>query len=102
MKNNDFILKKDLTILLERLKEISSYNIQRYFSNFSVHCSIFIDQEDRIIYYWMLEMDTHKIARTLKISNSTVYSHKRHIIEKIGVSNKIELIFIYNIFKYFC
>ncbi|MBD1227760.1 LuxR C-terminal-related transcriptional regulator [Xenorhabdus griffiniae] len=103
LTNKDFILKKkDLTILLKRLKEMASYDIQCYFSNFSAPGSIFSHQENRIIYYWMLEMDTHKIAKTLKISNSTVYSHKRHIIEKIGVSNKIELFFIYNIFKYFC
>ncbi|CDG18085.1 LuxR C-terminal-related transcriptional regulator [Xenorhabdus doucetiae] len=103
LTNKDFILtKKDMTILLERLKEMASYDIQHYFSNFSTHSSIFSYQEDRIIYYWMLEMDTHKIAKILKISNSTVYSHKRHIIEKMGVSNKIELLFIYNIFKYFC
>ncbi|WP_338885203.1 LuxR C-terminal-related transcriptional regulator [Xenorhabdus sp. TH1] len=103
LTHKDFILpKKELTILLERLKEIASFDIQRYFSNFSVYSSIFSHQENRIIYYWMLEMDTHKIAKILKISNSTVYSHKRHIIEKIGVSNKIELLFIYNIFKYFC
>ncbi|BET96611.1 LuxR C-terminal-related transcriptional regulator [Xenorhabdus taiwanensis] len=103
LTNKDFILqKKDITILLERLNEMASYDIQCYFSNFNAHSSIFSHQEDRIIYYWMSEMDTHKIAKTLKISNSTVYSHKRHIIEKIWVSNKIELFFIYNIFKYFC
>ncbi|WP_244590620.1 LuxR C-terminal-related transcriptional regulator [Xenorhabdus mauleonii] len=50
----------------------------------------------------MLEIENHKIAKILKISNSTVYSHKRHIIEKMNLSNKIELVFIYNIFKYVC
>ncbi|OTA17346.1 LuxR family transcriptional regulator [Xenorhabdus vietnamensis] len=103
LTNKDFILSKEyLTILLERLKEMASHDIQRYFSNFSVYSSIFSHQENRIIYYWMLEMDTYKISKELKISKSTVYSHKRHIIEKTGVSNKIELLFIYNVFKYFC
>lgn len=34
------------------------------------------------------------------ISNSTVYSQKRHIAAKVFVKNRIELFFIYNIFKY--
>ncbi|MEI9600439.1 hypothetical protein V5030_14655 [Moellerella wisconsensis] len=34
------------------------------------------------------------------MSNSTVYSHKRHITAKVFVKNRIELFFIYNIFKY--
>ncbi|PHM48356.1 response regulator transcription factor [Xenorhabdus miraniensis] len=103
LTNNDFILsKKNLMMLLNRLKEMTSFDIQRYFSNFNIHSSIFSHQENRVIYYWMLEINTHKIAQILKVSNSTVYSHKRHIIEKTGVSNKIELLFIYNIFKYFC
>ncbi|MEQ1977071.1 hypothetical protein [Xenorhabdus sp. SGI240] len=52
LKNKDFILyKKDVTILLEHLKEMALYNIQCYFSNFSTHSSIFSHQEDRIIYY---------------------------------------------------
>ncbi|OTA21141.1 LuxR family transcriptional regulator [Xenorhabdus beddingii] len=103
LTNNDFFLsKKNLMALLDRLKEMALFDIQHYFSHFNAHNSIFSHQENRVIYYWMLETSTHKIAKILKISNSTVYSHKRHIIEKIGVSNKIELLFIYNIFKYFC
>ncbi|PHM40280.1 LuxR family transcriptional regulator [Xenorhabdus mauleonii] len=72
------------------------------FSNFNEYSSIFSPQESKVIYYWMLEIENHKIAKILKISNSTVYSHKRHIIEKMNLSNKIELVFIYNIFKYVC
>ncbi|PHM29382.1 LuxR C-terminal-related transcriptional regulator [Xenorhabdus budapestensis] len=103
LTNKDFILpKRNLSLLLARLKELASHDIQRYFANFNIKSSIFSQQENRIIYYWMLEIDTYKIARILNISSSTVYSHKRHIIEKIGVTNKIELLFVYNIFKYLC
>ncbi|MDE9480309.1 LuxR C-terminal-related transcriptional regulator [Xenorhabdus bovienii] len=103
LTNKDFILpKKNLSTLLIRIKEMTAHDIQRYFANFNTQSSIFSLQENRIIHYWMQETDTHKIAKMLKISNSTVYSHKRHIIEKIGISNKIELLFIYNIFKYIC
>ncbi|MBD2816614.1 helix-turn-helix transcriptional regulator [Xenorhabdus sp. Flor] len=103
LNNKDFILpKRNLCLLLARLKELASHDIQRYFASFNIESSIFSQQENRIIYYWMLEIDTYKIAKILNISSSTVYSHKRHIIEKIGVTNKIELLFVYNIFKYIC
>ncbi|EPJ3766694.1 LuxR C-terminal-related transcriptional regulator, partial [Providencia stuartii] len=42
----------------------------------------------------------HIISKKLGISNSTVYSQKRHIVTKVYVKNRIELFFIYNIFKY--
>ncbi|MFS1563847.1 MAG: LuxR C-terminal-related transcriptional regulator [Candidatus Arsenophonus phytopathogenicus] len=48
----------------------------------------------------MNAVPNHVIARKIGISNSTVYSHKRHITEKIFVNNRIELFFVYNIFKY--
>ncbi|PHM37515.1 response regulator transcription factor [Xenorhabdus innexi] len=103
LTNKYFIFpKRNLGLLLQRLKEIASYDIQRYFSHFNAESSIFSPQENRIIYYWMQEIGTYKIAKRLKISCSTVYSHKRHIIEKLKVTNKIELLFIYNIFKYLC
>ncbi|PHM60526.1 putative regulatory protein [Xenorhabdus stockiae] len=103
LTNNDFILpKRNLSLLLQRLKEIASYDIQHYFSHFNTKSSIFSPQENRILYYWMLEIGTYKIAKILKISGSTVYSHKRHIIEKLGVVNQMELLFTYNIFKYLC
>ncbi|MDX7991387.1 response regulator transcription factor [Xenorhabdus littoralis] len=103
LTNKDFIFpKKELTTLLNHLRKIASHDIQRYLSHFNTYGSIFSYQESRVLYYWMLESETYNIAKTLKISVSTVYSHKRHIIKKIGVSNKIELVFIYNIFKYVC
>ncbi|MDX7986011.1 helix-turn-helix transcriptional regulator [Xenorhabdus sp. 12] len=103
LTNKDFILSKQyLTTLLGRLKKMASYDIQHYFSNFNEYSSILSPQESKVIYYWMLEIENHKIAKILKISNSTVYSHKRNIIEKMNISNKIELVFIYNIFKYVC
>ncbi|MEQ2027836.1 LuxR C-terminal-related transcriptional regulator [Xenorhabdus szentirmaii] len=103
LTNKDFILsKKSLPTLIDHLKKIASPVDQHYFSHFNTHSSIFSYQENRILYYWMLETNTHKTAQILNISNSTVYSHKRHIIEKMGVSNQIELVFIYNIFKYVC
>lgn len=62
--------------------------------------SLFSPQEHKVMCYWMMEMPNYRIARKLNISDSTVYSHKRHITEKIKVRNRLELCFIYNVFKY--
>ncbi|MDR5611393.1 MAG: LuxR C-terminal-related transcriptional regulator, partial [Arsenophonus sp.] len=98
--NQCFIMsKKILNHVLERLIETNSIlkNIT-YLSN--DNASIFSYQEQKIIKNWMNAVPNHVIARKLGISNSTVYSHKRHITEKIFVNNRIELFFVYNIFKY--
>ncbi|HGJ5857521.1 LuxR C-terminal-related transcriptional regulator [Arsenophonus nasoniae] len=100
LKNQCFIMsKKILNYVLERLIETNSIlkNIT-YLSN--DNASIFSYQEQKIIKNWMNAVPNHVIARKLGISNSTVYSHKRHITEKIFVNNRIELFFVYNIFKY--
>ncbi|MGL5953624.1 MULTISPECIES: LuxR C-terminal-related transcriptional regulator [Providencia] len=62
--------------------------------------SIFTIKEQNIINNWMNETPNHIISRKLGISNSTVYSQKRHITSKVFVKNRIELFFIYNVFKY--
>ncbi|CNA98828.1 helix-turn-helix transcriptional regulator [Yersinia ruckeri] len=62
--------------------------------------SLFSPQEHKVMCYWMTEMPNYRIAKKLNISDSTVYSHKRHITEKIKVRNRLELCFIYNVFKY--
>ena len=69
-------------------------------SHHSCHSSLFSPQEHKVMCYWMTEMPNYRIARKLNISDSTVYSHKRHITEKIKVRNRLELCFIYNVFKY--
>ncbi|AJJ11125.1 bacterial regulatory s, luxR family protein [Yersinia rohdei] len=66
----------------------------------SSSASLFSPQEHKVMCYWMTEMPNYRIARKLNISDSTVYSHKRHITEKIKVRNRLELCFIYNVFKY--
>lgn len=66
----------------------------------SCSSSLFSPQEHKVMCYWMTEMPNYRIARKLNISDSTVYSHKRHITEKIKVRNRLELCFIYNVFKY--
>ncbi|WP_145557174.1 helix-turn-helix transcriptional regulator [Yersinia canariae] len=86
--------------LLELLQNLS--NVSPDVSQPSPPCSssLFSPQEHKVMCYWMTEMPNYRIARKLNISDSTVYSHKRHITEKIKVRNRLELCFIYNVFKY--
>ncbi len=101
LKNNTFILaKKNLPYLLNKLSQITLQEIQKHRATIDECCSIFSPQEHKVIDYWMKEAPNYRISQKLNISNSTVYSHKRHIAEKIKVHNRIELCFIYNIFKY--
>lgn len=88
-----------LNYVLERLIETNSVlkNIT-YLSN--DNASIFSYQEQKIIKNWINAVPNHAIARKPGISNGTVYSHKRHITEKIFVNNRIQLFFVYNVFKY--
>lgn len=101
LTNNCFILpKRVLSWVLDRTLSITS-RCQIFFPTYNQSpCSIFSSQEQKIINYWMSELPNHQIAKKLEISNSTVYSHKRHIIEKVNVKNRIELFLIYNILKY--
>ncbi|MCX9117429.1 LuxR C-terminal-related transcriptional regulator [Providencia rettgeri] len=101
LKDNYFILSKD--IIIQTLdKVIRDYEqiekITKLANN--IDSSIFTIKEQNIINNWMNETPNHIISRKLGISNSTVYSQKRHITSKVFVKNRIELFFIYNVFKY--
>ncbi|HHE6467627.1 TPA: LuxR C-terminal-related transcriptional regulator [Providencia rettgeri] len=101
LKDNYFILSK--SIIIQTLdKVILDYEqiekITKLANN--VESSIFTIKEQNIINHWMNETPNHIISRKLGISNSTVYSQKRHITSKVFVKNRIELFFIYNVFKY--
>ncbi|NRN26958.1 response regulator transcription factor [Photorhabdus heterorhabditis] len=101
LKSNVFLLtKRNLPYLLNKLGKTTLQEIQKYREKTDECCSIFSPQEHKIINYWMKEVPNYQISQKLRISNSTVYSHKRHIAEKINVRNRIELCFIYNVFKY--
>ncbi|AHM74616.1 LuxR C-terminal-related transcriptional regulator [Yersinia hibernica] len=91
------LAKKYLPELLQNLS-----NVPQEASQSAQPCSssLFSPQEHKVMCYWMTEMPNYRIARKLNISDSTVYSHKRHITEKIKVRNRLELCFIYNVFKY--
>lgn len=91
------LAKKHLPDLLRRLPDVS---LEMLGAQPSYQASLFSPQEHKVMCYWMTEMPNYRIARKLNISDSTVYSHKRHITEKIKVRNRLELCFIYNVFKY--
>jgi DNA-binding CsgD family transcriptional regulator len=91
------LAKRHLPELLQKISDISNDISQPHISYPS---SLFSPQEHKVMCYWMMEMPNYRIARKLNISDSTVYSHKRHITEKIKVRNRLELCFIYNVFKY--
>ncbi|HEF8774931.1 TPA: LuxR family transcriptional regulator, partial [Providencia stuartii] len=57
----------------------------------NTNSSIFTLKEQCIINSWMNETPNHIISKKLGISNSTVYSQKRHIASKVYVKNRIEL-----------
>ena len=91
------LAKKHLPNLLRRLP---GFSLERLGIQPNQQASLFSPQEHKVMCYWMTEMPNYRIARKLNISGSTVYSHKRHITEKIKVRNRLELCFIYNVFKY--
>ena len=101
LKDNFFIMSKNIIIQaldkvikdpnqIEKITKLANNN----------DSSIFTIKEQSIINNWMNEIPNHIISRKLGISNSTVYSQKRHITSKVFVKNRIELFFIYNVFKY--
>lgn len=91
------LAKKHLPNLLRRLP---GFSLERLGIQPNQQASLFSPQEHKVMCYWMTEMPNYRIARKQNISGSTVYSHKRHITEKIKVRNRLELCFIYNVFKY--
>ncbi|MBW5816215.1 helix-turn-helix transcriptional regulator [Yersinia kristensenii] len=91
------LAKKHLPELLQSLSSVSNDGGKPLLP---CPASLFSPQEHKVMCYWMTEMPNYRIARKLNISDSTVYSHKRHITEKIKVRNRLELCFIYNVFKY--
>ncbi len=88
------LAKKHLPNLLRRLP---GFSLERLGIQPNQQASLFSPQEHKVMCYWMTEMPNYRIARKLNISGSTVYSHKRHITEKIKVRNRLELCFIYKI-----
>ena len=101
LKDNFFLMSKN--IIAKTLDRLVSDTLQiEHASQLTneLNSSIFSYQEQNIINNWMNETPNHIISKRLGISNSTVYSHKRHITAKVFVKNRIELFFIYNVFKY--
>lgn len=101
LKDNYFILSKN--IIIQTLdKVIHSHEQIEHITRLAnkMDSSIFTLKEQRIINNWMNETPNHIISKKMGISNSTVYSQKRHITSKVFVKNRIELFFIYNVFKY--
>ncbi|CAG9412982.1 LuxR C-terminal-related transcriptional regulator [Providencia alcalifaciens] len=101
LKDNFFIMSKNImTQTLDKVI-IDSEQIEKITKLANNNdSSIFTIKEQSIINNWMNETPNHIISRKLGISNSTVYSQKRHITSKVFVKNRIELFFIYNVFKY--
>ncbi|WP_247605735.1 LuxR C-terminal-related transcriptional regulator, partial [Providencia rettgeri] len=101
LKDNYFILSKNIiTQTLDKvIREHEQIEHITKLAN-NIDSSIFTAKEQNIINNWMNETPNHIISRKLGISNSTVYSQKRHITSKVFVKNRIELFFIYNVFKY--
>ncbi len=101
LKDNFFIMSKNIIIQTLDKVIIEFEQIEKItkLTNNS-DSSIFTIKEQNIINNWMNETPNHIISRKLGISNSTVYSQKRHITSKVFVKNRIELFFIYNVFKY--
>lgn len=101
LKDNYFIMSKKIIIptLNKVINEPEQIEETIKLTN-NANSSIFTLKEQCIINSWMNETPNHIISKKLGISNSTVYSQKRHIASKVYVKNRIELFFIYNIFKY--
>ncbi|MER5136816.1 MULTISPECIES: LuxR C-terminal-related transcriptional regulator [Providencia] len=101
LKDNYFIMSKKIIIptLDKVINDVEQIEKTIRLTNNS-NSSIFTLKEQCIINSWMNETPNHIISKKLGISNSTVYSQKRHIVTKVYVKNRIELFFIYNIFKY--
>ncbi|UNH43477.1 LuxR C-terminal-related transcriptional regulator [Moellerella wisconsensis] len=101
LKDNFFLMSKNIIEkTLDKLIFDSSQIEHITQLTHELNSSVFSYQEQCIINSWMNEIPNHVISKRLGISNSTVYSHKRHITAKVFVKNRIELFFIYNIFKY--
>lgn len=101
LKDNCFIMSKNIIIpTLNKVINESDGIKETIEITKGASSSIFTSREQSIINSWMNEIPNHIISKKLGISNSTVYSQKRHIAAKVFVKNRIELFFIYNIFKY--
>lgn len=101
LKDNYYIMSKKIIIpTLNKMIEDSEQIEKMIKITNNLNSSIFTLKEQCIINSWMNETPNHIISKKMGISNSTVYSQKRHIAAKVFVKNRIELFFIYNIFKY--
>lgn len=101
LKNNYFIMSKNIIIpTLDKVINEPEQIEETIKLTSNANSSIFTLKEQCIINSWMNETPNHIISKKLGISNSTVYSQKRHIASKVYAKNRIELFFIYNIFKY--
>ncbi len=102
LKDNFFIMSKNIIIqtLDKVVKDPEQIEQITKLAN-NIDSSIFTAKEQNIINNWMNETPNHIISRKLGISNSTVYSQKRHITSKVFVKNRIEL-FLYTMFLNIC
>ncbi|RLM10298.1 hypothetical protein BIY27_14255 [Gibbsiella quercinecans] len=62
---------------------------------------LFSSQEQAVMKYWMAQWSTHKIARKLHISPSTVYVYKRNITEKLQTRNRLEFYALYHLLRFY-
>lgn len=57
-------------------------------------------REITVLHDWMQQIANHRIAQRLRLSPRTIYAHKRRIIEKMRVRNRIELCYLYNLLRH--
>ncbi|AOV96655.1 helix-turn-helix transcriptional regulator [Edwardsiella hoshinae] len=57
-------------------------------------------REISVLHDWMQQIVNHRIAQRLHLSPRTIYAHKRRIIEKMHVRNRIELCYLYNLLRH--
>jgi DNA-binding NarL/FixJ family response regulator len=98
LSENFFILKKhSIPNIISKLMKTSLFSSA---SPPETKYCLFSSQELLVMKYWMEEMPNYRIARKLRISSCTVYTHKRHLVQKTKVRNRIEFCFIYNFIKH--
>lgn len=103
LQHGTYLINKKMTpALLQQL----SYHAQRQMSPAHLVEHIYgslpllTPREIMVMHDWMRQIPNHRIALRMQLSPRTVYAHKRRLVEKIRVKNRIELCYLYHLLRH--
>ncbi|MGY0155624.1 LuxR C-terminal-related transcriptional regulator [Edwardsiella tarda] len=104
LQNGIYLINKKMTPallhLIGRLPPHSSLTPSDQVAQIYADWPLLTPREISVLHDWMQQIATHRIAQRLRLSPRTIYAHKRRIIEKMRVRNRIELCYLYHLLRH--